>query len=285
MKNKFVTVALLCLLIMPTQLFAAESKIIHLNAIVRNDVHECRYQINSKNPSAWIHLDLNEHLIKLVTTDKTKDNIYYQYTLDGKSWSDIIRISFNSNTGNWEYYQEKVAEIAKESETIIAKLDTKEDTNKSNTTLSVGVTYVTPRLNTASSLYTHGYGANVRVDNINNILDIYNELSYWYGESNNNLIDSIHTALLGIGLGYKINLGLLSITPEIGGGLLVEAPIHSVNGALYFFDAYGEGGINMSANVDEETQIYVRADALIFSGSDNEISMETVLTAGTSILL
>ena len=103
MKKVLTTIVLLCLFVMPVQLFAAESKTIYLNAGVREDVLDCRYQINSKNDDSWIHLDLNKHSIKLETTDKAKDSIYYQYTVDGTNWSDIYIISYNSNLDKWEY--------------------------------------------------------------------------------------------------------------------------------------------------------------------------------------
>lgn len=227
MKKNFVTVVLLCLFVISSQLFSAESKTIYLNAIVWDDVQDCIYQINSKDANTWIHLDLKDHSIKLVTTDKTKDDIYYKYTVDGNNWSDIIRISFNSDTGKWEYYQEKVNEIAIESDTVVATnntITTKDNYNLTN--LSVGGLYVTPFSNISDNLYEYSYGATLRIDNINNNLEIFNEFSYWYGNSTNNLLDNIHTALVGIGLGYQVDMGLLSVTPEIVGGVLVEVPIH-----------------------------------------------------------
>ena len=291
MKTFIKSLVLVCLFFMPVQLFAENNQTtINFKVNLTDEMRSCRYYINDIAGKNWIDLDIENPEIQLITSDKTKDIIYYQYSIDNTIWLDGYSISYNKETKTWESKKEN--NINNETTSIEIEYKNKSIENISSNTkknfktskLSVGGTYIIPSINTSENLYDYGYGGNVRLNNTTNKLDLYGEVSYWYGSSNNNLIDSIHTGLFGLGLGYKLDYDFISIIPELGAGLLVEIPIHNTNGAIYCFDAYGETGLCISSNVNEETQLFVRGNALVFSGTD-EIALETALTAGTSILL
>ncbi len=290
MKTIIKSLALVCLFFMPVQLFAENNlTTINFKVILRDDIKSCRYHIDDIEGNNWIYLDIENPKIQLITSDKTKNIIHYQYSIDNTIWHSGYSISYNKETKTWESKKEKIInnettsiEVHDEKKSI-ENINSNTKKNKTNK-ISVGGTYIIPSINTSENLYDYGYGGNVRFDNSNNELDLYGEFTYWYGSSNNALIDSIHTGLFGLGLGYKLDYDFISIIPELGAGLLVEIPIHNTNGAIYCFDAFGEIGLCISSKVNKETQLFVRGNALAFSGTD-EIALETALTAGTSILL
>jgi hypothetical protein len=278
MKKKLFSIVLLCLFFIPTQLFAEN---VLFNISFRDDINKFRYQINDNGDSTWINFDINKNNLELVTSDLNTDNIYYQYSIDGKVWSDITRMSYNTETSQWENFSEVVIDTAR---VLSNEKDLKDYNSSELTKISIGGSYISPSANVSENMYDYGYGGNLRLNNSHKELDFYGEVSYWYGSSSNSLIDSIHTGLIGIGLGYKLNYGIISIIPELGAGLLVETLIHNTHGAIYCFDAYGETGLCISSKVNKNTQLFLRGNALVLSGTDAMV-IETAITAGTSILL
>lgn len=281
MNKKLFLIILIGIFFIPIQLFANDnSEIIYLNVIVRDDIKSCRYQFNSFDDNNWNLLDINSHTIRLKTNDKTKDCIYYQYSFDNANWSETVKLKYNEKTEKWE----TVEEIE------LAFIDTKDIVKKSKTekqndsSIYLGGVFVIPTINISDNIYSSGYGASFRFENPKNEVDLYNEVSYWYGESENSAISSIHTALLGVGVDYPLNLGIFSLIPEVGGGVLIEVPVHATNGAMYFFDMYGDVGLNIVSKINKDTKIFMRGNAIAFKG-DNSFSVESIITAGTSISL
>ncbi len=267
-----IVLCLLILSIIPIELFAGDRiETEHVRFNLREDVRACRYQLNGEADDQWIIIDMDDPVTEWVSSDREHDRLYYQYTLDGKNWSNSFELYYNSKTDTWDHLFDALA-------TTTGKND------QMGNRISFGGIYIKPLGDMPQSMYESGLGGTLRIDTAFGEYQLFGEISYWKGDSVNALIETVHTGLAGIGFGYPIPFGSLSLVTEIGAGLLIEVPVHSERGVMSCFDGYGKAGMSISSPISDNQEIFVRGHAMFFSGVD-EIAIEATVTAGTSLML
>lgn len=268
-----VCIILILLTSAPLALFAGDSvETVNLTFHLRDDVRACRYQINGDQDGQWTLVDINDPSIEWVIGNKYQDRVFYQYTLDGKTWSSNFELYFNPDTNKWEHMYTSLAEPISD------------QTQRQYTLISVGGQYLLPISEIPQSMFENGYGGSLRIEQTAGELFYYGEASYIYGDSPSALIDTIHTGMAGIGVRYQIEAGIFSLSSEIGAGVHIGAPIHSEHGYMWCFDGYGTAGASISRNINEDQDVFLRGNAILLSSFD-QFSIETAVTAGTNFRL
>lgn len=264
---------LLVWLIVPLAVVAQDAaQLMRVAFVLRDDVRACRYQINDEKDDQWILVDMDEPLVEWVSTQGHRDLIFYQYTLDGRTWSDSFKFFFNTKTESWEHMFTPIVTSISEHPQSRAKR------------VSIGGDILSPLSPMPQSMFENGYGGTLRITQQTQVLSYYGQARYIFGDSPSELIDSIHTVMGEVGIGYQMYTGFIDVSTEIGGGLHIGAPIHSEHGCMWCLDGYGTVGASISRDISEDQDVFVRGNVLFLSGSD-QVSVETAITAGTSFRL
>ncbi len=266
-----VILILIFLLIIPATLFAGDCvETVSLRFILRDDIRACRYQVNHAVTDGWTLLDQKDPSVEWVSSDILQDIVYYQYTLDGKSWSSSFELSYDPISDTWEH--------------PFSPLEATGITPTEPMRIALGGLYVKPLGNTPQALYEQGYGGSLRFIKPYENMEIYGEASYWKGSSPSDLITTVHTGSAGIGAAYPVDFGILTIAPQIGAGLLFEAPIHCTGTLIPCYDGYGKVGVDLSGMISEHQELFLRGEEIFYTGSD-QMAFETAVTVGTSVTL
>ncbi len=232
MKHAFIKISILtCLLLvtMLASLFAQETPTGFGIVPSSRAVTKFRYQLGGPQADAWIELDASDARIEFDVAAHAEKVLYLQQSSDDGGWSDSFQFRYEADAGSWVNMP-------------AVRLDS----------VDTGVSLFWPQA-TYALLYDLGMGANLQVNLSLRDLErvrLLAGISYSYGESSTDWVESFHLVNLTVGIGYRIPLGeRFEIIPELGYGLTAH---------FAYGDISGTGTPGMHSYLDQQARAVVR---------------------------
>lgn len=259
------------------QLFAQENSILSDKELLTLEITNInagvkyfRYQIDGEKLHRWKDVDINYPFITGTATDFLQNIIFLQQSYDGITWSPSRLFQYNEEKERWTLFQDK-------------------HTDKKHLLVDIELLAHIP-FGIYGEYYKAGIGGQVHIRTLfaNNI-SIGIASGYAFGFTDTFRVDQFHKVNLIGTAGYTLPLNkILSLTPELGLGVLFHIPV----GAVYsqpaenvhlFVDFVGQAGVDINVKVNNKFSLYINPRIILFPqvealGILGEISIGTSIT-------
>lgn len=259
------------------QLFAQEKSILSEKELLTLEISNIdmgitylRYQVDGEKLHNWNKFDISSPRIIGTVTDFLQNIIYIQQSYDGLTWSPSSLFQYNEEKERWVLLQD-------------------EQRDKKDLLVDIELLAHIP-FGIYGEYYKAGIGGQVHIRTLfaNNI-SIGIAGGYTFGLTDTFRVNQFHKVNLIGTAGYTLPLNkILSLTPEVGLGVLFHIPVGSVysqpiGNVHLFVDFVAQAGVDINVKVNNKTSLYINPRIILFPqvealGILGEISIGTSIT-------
>ncbi len=225
------TTILACILLvaMLTPLLAQQTPAEFVIVPTSRNVTQFRYQMGGPRPDGWIKLAAAEARIAFDEAADADEILYLQQSSGDDRWGGSFQFRYTADARKWVTIP-------------VMRLDS----------VDTGLSLFWPQ-GTYASFYMQSMGANLQVNLSLRDLErvrLLAGISYSYGESSTDWVESFHLVNFTLGLGYRIPLGeRFEIVPELGYGLMAH---------FAYGDVLDTGTPTMHSYLDQQARVVLR---------------------------